>query len=183
MHRLADKNDPMIFFFGDGAGAAVLAPGDRPGFITSALVADGSFHRYWGIYSGGTAEPASEESVRAGRTKVRLLQRYPPELNHEGWPRLVRRLAAQGGFRVDEIDLLILTQVRKPSIELVAADLGLPIERTHMVMEEWGYTGSACIGMALDSAIEHGKAKPGDLVVLVGSGVGYNQAGVAFRMS
>ena len=183
MHRLADKNDPMIFFFGDGAGAAVLAPGDRPGFITSALVADGSFHRYWGIYSGGTAEPASEESVRAGRTKVRLLQRYPPELNHEGWLRLVRRLASQGGFRVDEIDLLILTQVRKPSIELVAADLGLPIERTHMVMEEWGYTGSACIGMALDSAIEHGKAKPGDLVVLVGSGVGYNQAGVAFRMS
>lgn len=183
MHRLADKNDPMIFFFGDGAGAVVLSPADRAGFITSALVADGSFYRYWGIYSGGTAEPASEESVREGRTKVRLLQRYPPELNNEGWPLLVRRLAEQGGFRVQDIDLLILTQVRKPTIELVAADLGVPIERTHMVMEEWGYTGSACIGMALDSAVEQGKTKPGDLIVLVGSGVGYNQAGVAFRMT
>jgi 3-oxoacyl-[acyl-carrier-protein] synthase III len=183
MHRLADKNDPMIFFFGDGAGAVVLSPADRAGFITSALVADGSFYRYWGIYSGGTAEPASEESVREGRTKVRLLQRYPPELNNEGWPRLVRRLAEQGGFRVQDIDLLILTQVQKPTIELVAADLGVPIERTHMVMEEWGYTGSACIGMALDSAVEQGKTKPGDLIVLVGSGVGYNQAGVAFRMT
>ena len=183
MHRLADPNDPMIFFFGDGAGAAVLTPADRPGFITSALVADGSYHRYWGVYAGGTAEPANEDALREGRTKVRMLQRYPPELNNEGWPRLVRRLAQQGGFNVTDIDLLVLTQVRKPSIELVAADLGLPIERTHMVMEEWGYTGSACIGMALDDAVQKGKAGPGDLVVLVGSGVGYNQAGVAFRMS
>jgi 3-oxoacyl-[acyl-carrier-protein] synthase-3 len=37
--------------------------------------------------------------------------------------------------------------------------------------------------MALDDAIEKGKAKRGDLVVCIGSGVGYNQAGVAFRMA
>ncbi len=61
------------------------------------------------------------------------------------------------------------------------ADLGLPMERTHTIMEEWGYTGSACIPMALDDALEKGKIKPGMLVVFVGSGVGYNQAAVAFR--
>ena len=49
-------------------------------------------------------------------------------------------------------------------------------------MEEWGYTGSACIPIALDDAIQKGKLKSGDLVVLVGSGVGYNQAAAAFRM-
>jgi 3-oxoacyl-[acyl-carrier-protein] synthase-3 len=36
--------------------------------------------------------------------------------------------------------------------------------------------------MALDDAIQKGKIRGGDLVVLVGSGVGYNQAGVALRM-
>ncbi len=41
---------------------------------------------------------------------------------------------------------------------------------------------SACVAMALDDAIEQGKARPGDLIVIVGSGVGYNQAAVAFRM-
>jgi 3-oxoacyl-[acyl-carrier-protein] synthase-3 len=61
-------------------------------------------------------------------------------------------------------------------------DLGLPLEKTHWIMEEWGYTGSACIGMALDSAVEQGKVKSGDLVALVGSGVGYNYAGAALRM-
>ena len=49
-------------------------------------------------------------------------------------------------------------------------------------MELYGYTGSACVGMALDHAIEQGKLKSGNLVVMVGSGVGYNQAGCAFRM-
>ena len=182
MHKLADPTDPMVFFYGDGAGAALLEPADKPGFVSSAFSADGAYHRYWGIFAGGTAEPASEDALRSGRTKVRMLERYPPEINNEGWPRLVRQLARSGGFGIQEIDVAIFTQVRKPSIEMVMAELGLPMERTHTVMEEFGYTGSACIGIALDDAIEKGKVHSGDLVVLVGSGVGYNQAGCAFRM-
>jgi 3-oxoacyl-[acyl-carrier-protein] synthase-3 len=182
MHKLADPDDPMSFFYGDGAGAAVLVPGDAPGFLGAAFQADGAYEKYWGIFSGGTFEPASEESVRAGRTKVKMVLRYPPEINHEGWPRLVRKLCAQQGFSLDAIDFIVFTQVRKPSIELVMADLGIPMEKTHTVMEKWGYTGSACIPMALDDAIEQGRTKPGDLVVLVGSGVGYNQAAAALRI-
>lgn len=181
MSRLAAPDDPLIYFYGDGAGAAVLEANDRPGFLGSAFQADGAYAGYWGIFSGGTAEPATEESVRAGRTKVRMLQRYPPEINHEGWPRLVRRLARDLGFAVPDIDFIVFTQVRKPSIELVMQDLGLPMEKTHTVMEQCGYTGSACIPMALDDAIEKGKVKTGALLVLVGSGVGYNQAAVAMR--
>jgi 3-oxoacyl-[acyl-carrier-protein] synthase-3 len=182
MHKLADPNDPMIFFYGDGAGAAVMEPADRPGFVSSAFLADGFYHRYWGIYSGGTFEPASEESLKAGRTKVQVTNRYPPEVNHEGWPRLVRNLAKNGSFAVQDIDFIIFTQVRKPSVELVMNELDLPMERTHTIMEECGYTGSACIGMALHDAILKGKVRSGDLVVLIGSGVGYNQAGIALRM-
>ncbi len=182
MSRLADPNDPLIYFYGDGAGAAVLEAGDRPGFLGAAFQADGAYAGYWGIYSGGTAEPATEESVRAGRTKVRMLDRYPPEINHEGWPRLVRTLASDLGFAVADIDFIVFTQVRKPSIELVMADLGLPMTKTHTVMEAWGYTGSACIPMALDDAFEKKKVPSGGLLVLVGSGVGYNQAAAALRL-
>lgn len=182
MHRLADPDDPMIFFYGDGAGAAVLEPAAEPGFVTAAAQADGSYAEYWGIFAGGTAEPASVAAVEAGRTQVRMIERYPPEVNHEGWPRLVRRLATDGEFALGDVDLLIFTQVRKPSIALVMEDLGLPLERAHTIMESCGYTGSACIAMALDDAVRRGKVKAGDLVVMVGSGVGYNQAGVAIRM-
>jgi 3-oxoacyl-[acyl-carrier-protein] synthase-3 len=182
MHRLADPNDPTIFFYGDGASAAVLEAADHPGFIASAMQADGSYNRNWGIYAGGTAEPASEAAVRAGRTRVQFIERYPPEINEQGWPSITRRLAREGGFALNDVDLFIFTQVRKPTIENVMTDLGVPFERTHTIMEECGYAGSACVGMALHDAIEKGKLRSGGLIVLVGSGVGYNQAGVAFRM-
>ena len=168
MHKLAAPDDPMIFFYGDAAGAAVLGPAEAPGFGSSASQAGGEYLGYWGSYAGGPYEPATEQAVREGRTQVRMVERYPPEINHEGWPRLVRRLAANGGFNVEDIDLAIFTQVRKPSIELVMADLGLPMERAHTVMEKWGYTGSACVPIAFVDAIEQGQAKSGDLVGFVG---------------
>lgn len=182
MHKLADPQDPTIFFYGDGAAAAVVSAADRPGFVASAMQADGTYNRYWGIFAGGTAEPTNEAALREGRTQVRLVQRYPPQVNEEGWPRIVERLAREGNFAVGDVDLFIFTQVRKSTIEHVMAGLGIAMDRTHMIMEEMGYTGSACVGMALDDAIKHGKLRAGGLVVLVGSGVGYNQAGVAFRM-
>lgn len=183
MHKLADLNDPMVFFYGDGAGAAVLTAGEEPGFLNAAMQAGGEYAKCWGIFAGGTAEPATVENVKSGKTTVKMVEKYPAEINHEGWPRLVRRLAKEGGFALGDIDQVIFTQVRKPSIDLVMADLGLPVEKAHTIMEKWGYTGSACIPMALDDAIEQGKVKKGDLLVMIGSGVGYNQAGVAIRMT
>ena len=91
-------------------------------------------------------------------------------------------MAVDGGFAVSDIDMLLLTQVRKPTIEIVMKDLGLPMEKTHIVMDKWGYTGSASVAMAFDDARALGKIKAGDLVVFVASGVGYNMAGAAFRM-
>jgi 3-oxoacyl-[acyl-carrier-protein] synthase-3 len=182
MHKLSNADDPMVFFYGDGAGAAILERSETPGFISSAFRADGSYASRWSIQAGGTVEPVTEESVKSGHTRVKMFERYPPEINNEGWPAVVREVAKNGGFDVQEIDFLIFTQVRKPTIELVMNDLGLPMSKTHTVMEKWGYTGSACIPMALDDAFRENKIKAGDLVVMVGSGVGYNQAGAAFRV-
>lgn len=181
IHKLADPKDPTIFFYGDGAGAAVLEAADEPGYLSSAFLADGSYASYWGIYAGGTAEPASAEALEAGRTKVKLIERYPPEVNEEGWQKLVHQVADAGNFKVSEIGHVLFTQVRKLTIDKVMEALGLPRERSHCIMEEQGYTGSACVAMALDDARRMGKIEPGSIVVLVGSGVGYNQAAVAFR--
>jgi 3-oxoacyl-[acyl-carrier-protein] synthase-3 len=182
MRKLASSDDPMVFFYGDGAGAAVLERSEQPGFVAAAFQADGNYAKNWLIQAGGTAEPTTEDGFRAGRTTVKMVERYPPEINNEGWPRLVRKVAQNGGFALEDIDFLIFTQVRKSTIELVMKDLGLPMEKTHTIMERWGYTGSACIPMALDDALQQQKIKPGDLVVMIGSGVGYNQAAAAFRM-
>jgi 3-oxoacyl-[acyl-carrier-protein] synthase-3 len=183
MHKLSDPDDPMCFFYGDGAGAAVLQPSPTPGLMASAFRADGSYAKHWGIMSGGTVEPASASSIAAGRTHVRMNEKYPSAINDEGWPAIVRALADRNRFALPEIDLVIFTQVRRRTIEKVMKALELPMEKTHTVMEKWGYTGSACIPMALHDAVLAGRVKPGDLVVLVGSGVGHNQAGIALRVT
>jgi 3-oxoacyl-[acyl-carrier-protein] synthase III len=183
MHKLADwKSDVMSFYYGDGAGAAILTADSKPGFVSSTFFADGSYHKNWGIYSGGTYEPASVESIQEGRTKVRLVTPFPAEVNNVGWVNRMKELAQNGSFDLDKVDLALFTQVRLGSIKIVMEALGLPMEKTHWIMEKWGYTGSACIPMCFDDARKQGKVKPGDLVTMVGSGVGYNQAGSAFIM-
>src|SRR5215212_7166268 len=52
MHKLAKEDDPMIFFYGDGAGAAILERGNEPGFIASAFRADGTYAKKWLIQAG-----------------------------------------------------------------------------------------------------------------------------------
>jgi 3-oxoacyl-[acyl-carrier-protein] synthase-3 len=182
MHRLCDPNDPILFLYGDGAGAVVLRPSDRPGFVGAAFGADGSYADKWAIHSGGTVEPASEASVRAGRTCVRMRETIPKEVNEDGWPEIVRRLALEAGFSLRDVDLFLFSQIRRKTIECVMERLEQPLERAHLIMQKWGYTGSACIPMALDDALATKKAKPGDLVVMVGSGIGYNQAAAAIRL-
>lgn len=183
MHRFADyKHDVVSFFYGDGAGAAVVSADDKPGFISSSIFADGSYYPNWGIYAGGAAEPATVENVKSGKTKVRLVTPFPPEVNNVGWPKRIREVAKNGDFELQDIDFVIFTQVRLSSIELVMKDIELPIEKAHWIMDKWGYTGSACLPMAFNDARKLGKIKSGDLVVFVGSGVGYNQAAVAYRM-
>jgi 3-oxoacyl-[acyl-carrier-protein] synthase-3 len=183
MHKLADPEDQGIFFYGDGAGAALLTRSATPSLLMSAFRADGAYSKHWGIYSGGTAEPASVEAIAAGRTNVRMVEKYPAEINDIGWPAVVNRLAEINGFAVKDIDHVIFTQVRKRTIDKAMVNLGLPNEKAHTIMDKWGYTGSACIPMALHDATVTGKMKPGDLVVLVGSGVGHNQAGIALRIT
>jgi 3-oxoacyl-[acyl-carrier-protein] synthase III len=77
----------------------------------------------------------------------------------------------------------LFTQISKPSIAIAAERCGVPAEKCHTIMEKYGYTGSACVPMALDDAIEVGEIKRGDLVVMISSGLEYNRAAAAVRMT
>lgn len=176
-----DKKTATIF--ADGAGAVVLqARDDRPGFLAGRLRADGSFHDHMGIYAGGTHLPVTSEVLDEGRwTKVRFAKKYPAEVNTEGWPAIINDVLVKSKLTLDDINLFLFTQVNLTTIKEVMAKLELPMERTHTIMQKWGYTGSACIPMVLHDAIGAGKLKPGDNVIMCASGGGLNMACVAFK--
>ena len=176
-----DKKTATIF--ADGAGALVLqARNDRPGFLAGKLYADGSFHDHMGIYAGGTHLPITSEVIDEGMwTKVRFAKKYPAEVNTEGWPAIIGQVLDKARLKLDDVKLFLFTQVNLKTIKEVMARLELPMERTHTIMQKWGYTGSACIPMVLHDAVSAGKLERGDNVVMCASGGGLNMACVAFR--
>lgn len=184
MSKYVDWTDKKTCtIFADGSGALVLQAGaEGPGFLASKLVAEGSFHDHMGIYAGGTRIPITEEVLQEGRwAKLRFAKKYPSEVNTEGWPAIVRDVLAKAGLTLEDIPLLLFTQVNLSTIKEVMAKLNLPMSRTHTIMGKWGYTGSACIPMVLDDAVREGKLKRGDNLVMCASGGGLNMACIAFR--
>jgi 3-oxoacyl-[acyl-carrier-protein] synthase III len=176
-----DKKTATIF--ADGAGAVVLqARDDRPGFLAGRLRADGSFHEHMGIYAGGTHLPVTNEVLDEGIwTKVRFAKKYPAEVNTEGWLQIINQVLGKANLKLGDVKLFLFTQVNLSTIKEVMAKLELSMERTHTIMQKWGYTGSACIPMVLHDAVSAGKLERGDNVIMCASGGGLNMACVAFR--
>jgi len=161
--------------FADGAGAVLLRREDRdgsPGYVEGVLKADGTQWNYVGVYAGGTRRPITREVLEAGTWGLELLQKLPGDRNVKLWPPLVRRLLDKAGWRLEQVDHLLFTQINRSVINEVMGILGLPVRKTTCVMDRYGYTGSACVPMALHTARGEGTVKEGDALVLVASGAG-----------
>lgn len=187
MSKFLDWTDKKTStLFADGAGAIVLqaydnAPDER-GFIASKLVADGHYAEFMGIFAGGTKMPIDEQVLAENKwNKLRFANKYPPEVNVEGWQKIVREVLAKADLSLDDVNLFLWTQVNLSTIKVVMEQMAIPFQKTHTIMRKWGYTGSACIPMVLHDAIENGKLKRGDIVVLCASGGGLNMAAMALR--
>jgi 3-oxoacyl-[acyl-carrier-protein] synthase-3 len=173
--------------FADAAGALVLQPSEvKKGFISSKLIADGSFHDHLGIFVGGTAEPPTIEAIKNNRHHLAFRKRFPADTNLSQWPQLTRDCVAKAGLTLEDIDWYFFTQVNLRTIEAVMKELGAPMSKTHNVMEKWGYTGSACVALAMYDAVAQGKLPPpgegnGEYIALCSSGGGYNMAAAVLQ--
>ncbi len=177
------KDKKTSTLFADGAGAVVLGSVENEKhFLASKLVADGNYHSYMGIFAGGTREPITFDVLATNNTnRLRFAKKYPPEVNIIGWPKIVNEVIAKAAMSLDEVDLFLWTQVNLSTIKIVMQEMNIPGHKTHTIMQKWGYTGSACIPMVFHDALEAGKIKRGDNIVLCASGGGLNMACLAMR--
>ncbi|MDI3473502.1 MAG: 3-oxoacyl-[acyl-carrier-protein] synthase [Thermotogaceae bacterium] len=172
---------PWEALFSDGAGALILSKSDKPGYIGGVMRADGSWWNNWGIYMG--TGKMNIEGIERGLHKLDLRAPYPATVNEEGWPMMIERFLQKYRITKEEIGMIFFTQVRKKSIINVMEKLELPLEKTHMIMEKYGYTGSACVYMAYHDAYENNMLKnlEGKVILFMTSGVGYQQVVSGFR--
>jgi 3-oxoacyl-[acyl-carrier-protein] synthase III len=184
MSRFLDWTDKKtVTLFADGAGAALLGVSDEPGFLASKFIAKGEFHDALGIYTGGAYRPCTVENLEEyGPPKVQFVRRFPKTFNTEFWPQLIRGALDKAGLELDDINLYLFTQLNLRTIEAMMKLLGQPMRKTHWVMDKWGYTGSPCVAMALDDAIQHGKGpRPGDHILFCASGGGITMAASVWK--
>jgi len=170
--------------FADGAGAVVLVRDETgaQGYVEGAFRADGTQGNFVGVYAGGTRKPVTKALLDLGEYGLENLQRLPGDRNVKLWPPLVRRVLEKAGVGQGEVAHYFFTQINQSVIRQVMEILGEPMEKTTMVMDRFGYTGSACVPMALHVARTEGRVKKGDLIVLVASGAGFSVGANLIRL-
>lgn len=170
--------------FADGAGAAVVsASADDTGILAAELYTDGQYHDYMGVYAGGTFQPVTHEVIEKKGHLLNFAKKIPIETNGTHWPRLTHKLLDRIHRRPEDVKLFFMTQININSINEALDNLKLPRTKSHNIMDRFGYTGSAAVGMALADAARQHKLKKGDLIILLGSGGGLSMAAVAMTWS
>ena len=173
------KEPSTAILFGDGAGAAVLAPGDgHHGVLSVSLRSDGSHAELIQIRAGGSRMPPSEKTVAEGLHAIHM---RGPSLFRVAVRRLemaVTETLKEHGVAVPDVRCFIFHQANGRLLEKVRNRLGIPTSRTFSLIERYGNTSSSSLPLTLDAAVRAGKIKAGDLVCLatIGGGLTWGTA-------
>ena len=184
LSRVLDWTDrDTCVLFGDGAGAVVLERStDERGILSTHLFADGSQACLLSIPAGGSAEPASAETVANRRHFVKMNGRAI-------FTHAVRNIAhasqialAANGLKPADIDCVVAHQANLRILEGVAQRCGIPFEKFYVNIGKYGNTSAASIPIALDEAVGEGRIKPNDLLLFaaLGAGLSWGSAVVRF---
>ncbi len=174
MSRVVDWTDRnTCILFGDGAGAVLLSVNETPGgILSSTLGSDGSGGDLLIIPAGGSRHPASNETLAEGLHYIHMNGREIFRFATRAMSKATSQAIEKADLRLEDIELLIPHQANQRIIDSAAKALKLPPEKFFLNLERYGNTSAASIPIALCEAIETGRVKRDDHLVLVGFGAG-----------
>ncbi|MFN3739653.1 MAG: beta-ketoacyl-ACP synthase III [Thermodesulfovibrionales bacterium] len=157
---------------GDGAGAAVLAPDHGRGILSVDIYSDGRLWDLLHIPAGGSAMPASKETIEKRLHYVKMKGNETFKVAVRTLENLVIETLKKNNLKPSQLSLLIPHQANLRIIKATAERLGLPMERVVVNLTRYGNTSAASIPVALDEAIDEGRIKEGDYIMLEAFGGG-----------
>lgn len=186
MSSIIDYTDrATCVLFGDGAGAVLLEPceeGDE-GIMDSVLRCDGSGGKYLYIEGGGSLHPASAETVankkhylrQDGRTVFKFAVKLMADVSLE--------VIQRNGLAAEDINLYIPHQANQRIIDANAERLGFDKDQVLSNIDYCANTTAATIPLGLADAVELGRLKPGDNLIMAAFGAGFTWGGMYVRWS
>jgi 3-oxoacyl-[acyl-carrier-protein] synthase-3 len=177
------KDRTTCVLFGDGAGAVLLEPTDREdeGILDFHHEVDGSGGKYLYMPGGGSLHPASHETIdkkmhyvhQEGAQVFKYAVRHMADLACE--------MLDRNGYTSKDLALVVPHQANLRIIRAMQERLGLEDSRIMVNIDRYGNTTAGTIPLGLRDAVEEGRLKRGDLVLLVAVGAGYTSGGVLIR--
>jgi 3-oxoacyl-[acyl-carrier-protein] synthase-3 len=168
------KDRTTCVLFGDGAGAVVLGPptGDGRGVISTHLYADGAGADDLIIPGGGTAEPATHDTVEKARHFVHMSGQAIFTAAVRNLASATKAALESNGLVSDDIDKFVAHQANLRILSALAQRLKMPMDKFFLNIDRFGNTSSASVPIALDEAYRTGAVKDGDLLLMSALGAG-----------
>ncbi len=176
--RLLDWQDrATCVLIGDGAGAAVLGPSTSGAGIVSGVVgADGAASDVLKLPAGGSRIPVTAEVIERNLHRAHMDGQAVFKLAVRTVPNLIQQVVAKAGWTLAEVDRIVPHQANLRIIEAVANQLGLPMDKFVINVQEYGNTAAASVPIALWEGVQAGQIRDGDRVALVAFGGGFTYA-------
>jgi 3-oxoacyl-[acyl-carrier-protein] synthase-3 len=174
--RILDWSDRgTCVLFGDGAGAVIVKSSKTQGIISTHLHADGSYHKVLavpGSVSNGKVV-GNPHVVMEGNTVFKFAVKVMCEMVDEA--------LTANNFKKSDVSWLIPHQANIRIIEAAAKKLGLSMDRVVVTVDRHANTSAASIPLALDCAVQDGRIKAGELILMEGVGGGFTWGSVLLR--
>jgi 3-oxoacyl-[acyl-carrier-protein] synthase-3 len=178
------KDRATCVLFGDGAGAVLLEPGDGDEGILGFLhEVDGAGGYHLHMPAGGSARPASRETVEQRMHFVHQEGAHVFKYAVRKMADVTRHILDRTGHTADELDLFVAHQANLRIIDAAKDRLGLPEAKVVKNIDRYGNTTAATIPLALGTALDEKRLKPGHLVLLASVGAGFTVGSMLVRWS
>jgi len=179
--RVVDWSDRgTCVLFGDGAGAVVVEPSDRPGILSTHLHADGAYENLLHVPGGvsrGFDIPDAEGDPHF--THMKGNEVFKMAVNTLG--RIVDETLHANNMRKSDIDWLVPHQANIRIINATARKLSMSMDKVVVTVDQHGNTSAASVPLALDTAVRDGRIQRGETLLLEAFGGGFTWGSVLLK--
>jgi 3-oxoacyl-[acyl-carrier-protein] synthase-3 len=178
------KDRATCIIFGDGAGAVLLEPaedGEDVGVIDHVHQVEGVGGQYLYMPGGGSLHPTSRETVEQNMHVVHQDGQNVFKYAVKKMSEMTEKVLKRNNLTGVDIDCFVAHQANRRIIVATAERLKMPMDKVIINIEKYGNTTAGTIPLAMQTAMEQGKLKRGNNVLLAAVGAGFTSGATLLR--
>lgn len=179
--NMNDRNTAILF--GDAAGVCLIekSDDDNYGLIDSILHIDGIGGQYLNQKAGGSAYPATKETVEKMEHTVYQDGKTVFKYAVIGMADVSKEIMDKNNLTSDDISYLVPHQANLRIISATADRMGVGMDKVMVNIEKYGNTTAATIPLCISEWLEAGKIKKGDNLILSSFGAGFTWGSIYLK--